>query len=244
MKTLNIALLGYGKMGKEIEKIALGRQHQIIARIDTAADWEKFQETLLTADVAIDFSTPGSAVDNIKRCFERNIPIVVGTTGWDARKEEVMSLCKEKSQAIFTSSNFSIGVYLFMATARFLSQKIAPLDGEYSASIEETHHIHKLDKPSGTAITLAENVMEVLTDYREWQLKEANIPSKGVLPITSLREGETVGRHELVFDSDIDTIQLIHNAKSRQGFALGAVKAAEWIVGKKGCFQMKDMLGF
>lgn len=244
MNTLHIALLGYGKMGKEIEKIALERNHHIVTRIDREEDWESQADNLIQTDVAIDFSTPGSAVENIRHCFEKNIPIVVGTTGWDSHKEEIIALCQSHNQALFTSSNFSIGVYLFMATARYLSEKMG-MQGNYAARIDETHHIHKLDKPSGTAITLAETVIQSIPAYQQWETCEnAQASMPPTLPIRSFREGEVVGRHQLIFESDIDQIEITHNAKSRKGFALGAVKAAEWLIGRKGYFQMKDMMGF
>lgn len=265
MKQLQIALLGYGKMGKEIEKTALERNHSIIAFIDNEQDWQEKASLLAQADVAIDFSTPSAAPGNIERCFQHHLPIVVGTTGWDKAMPEIRERCLAESQSLFTASNFSIGVYIFMATARFLSSKMEQ-QSAYHASIEEIHHIHKLDKPSGTAITLAKNVMDCHSRYKDWQLEErpvlatqdgqeagrcpgnAQIPCPavpdGLLPIVSLREGETVGTHRLFFDSAIDTIELSHTAKSRQGFAVGAVMAAEWLPGKTGCFGMQDLLGF
>ena len=264
MKSLKIALLGYGKMGKEIEKAALGRNHSIIAIIDKEQDWRKEESRLAQADAAIDFSTPSAAPGNIGRCFDLHIPIVVGTTGWDKEMPAIRERCLAEGQSLFTASNFSIGVYIFMAAARFLSTKMATQTA-YRARIEEIHHVHKLDKPSGTAITLARNVLECDSRYKDWRLAEGNanpshegrqpVPGQagriplpgtadGILPILSLREGETVGTHRLFFESDIDSIELAHTAKSRRGFAWGAVMAAEWLPGKTGCFGMQDLLGY
>lgn len=263
MESLRIALLGYGRMGREIEKTAEERNHRIILRIDNEKDWTEYGCRLKEASIAIDFSTPASTVNNMLKCFEADIPVVVGTTGWDRERETIRKRCMEEGKTVFASSNFSIGVHLFMATARFLARQMEN-QPEYRAGIEETHHIHKLDKPSGTAVSLAQNIIASDRNYRRWELVEngntpnetlsspcssgkagsISLPSSGTLPIRSLREGEIVGVHRLFYDSDIDRIKLIHEAKSRKGFALGAVKAAEWVLGKKGFFGMDDMLGF
>lgn len=245
MTSLKIVLSGYGRMGKEIEKTALSRHHSILCRIDNELDWEKESEHIKTADAVIDFSAPSVAVSNINRCFDRNLPVVVGTTGWENFRESVEERCRKENQSLFVSSNFSIGVHIFLATARFLASKM-DAQPRYKVLIEETHHIHKLDKPSGTAISLAREVISELERYTDWKPveKKTDTYPPHTLPIESFREGETVGIHNLEFESEMDRIGLRHQAKSRQGFALGAVCAAEWLVGRKGSFSMKDMLGF
>lgn len=237
-RPLKIALSGYGRMGREVEKAALLRGHEIVCRIDKGEDWEKEMPALKGAQVVIDFSAPSCAAENIGKCFDLHLPVVVGTTGWDASRETLKARCIQERQALLAASNFSIGVYLFLAAAKFLAARMNA-QPQYAADIEETHHIHKLDKPSGTAITLAKEVCGEMKRYSDW--KE--------LPIESLREGEVFGIHTLEFDSDVDTLTLRHEAKSRQGFATGAVRAAEWLAsagaaGKCGWFGMKDMMGF
>ena len=246
MSSLNIVLLGYGRMGKEIEKAALARGHRVVATIDCQQDWKDRDKAIAEADVAIDFSIPSAAADNISRCFDLNLPVVVGTTGWQESLPSLQERCLREQHALFHSANFSIGVHIFMATARFLAQRMNPLP-DYTARIEETHHIHKLDKPSGTAIRLAENVAAELNRYEGWHLTQTpeDKPQNGRIPVESLRIGETVGTHRLIFESETDAIELVHTANSRRGFALGAVMAAEWLCNNKtGCFGMEDMLGF
>lgn len=233
-----MALSGYGRMGHEVEKIARGKGHEIVCILNHGEDWEKELPALRKAQVVVDFSEPSCAAANIGRCFDLHLPVVVGTTGWDASRETLQARCLREGQALMEASNFSIGVYLFMAAARFLAEKMN-VQPQYAASIEETHHIHKLDKPSGTAIALAKQVCGGMERYDDWKN----------LPIDSIREGEVFGIHALTFDSAVDTVTLRHEAKSRQGFAAGAVRAAEWLVGscgagKKGWFGMKDMMGF
>ena len=237
-QSLRIALSGYGRMGREVEKVACAKGHGIVCRINDGTDWEKALPALKEAQVVIDFSEPSCAAENIGRCFDLHLPVVVGTTGWDAARDALKARCIQEGQALMEASNFSIGVYLFMATARFLAEKMNA-QPQYAAGIEETHHIHKLDKPSGTAITLAKEVCGEMERYGDWKS----------LPITSFREGEVFGIHTLTFDSEVDTVTLRHEAKSRQSFAAGAVRAAEWLAatcagGKQGWFGMKDMMGF
>lgn len=226
---LRIALLGYGRMGKEVEAAALKQGHRIVARIDNERDWNE-ADALAQADVAIDFSIPDTAPQNISRCFDRKLPVVVGTTGWQHRLPEIKARCLREKQALFVSANFSIGVHIFMSAARFLAQKVNT-QGGYLPRIEEIHHIHKLDKPSGTALVLKQNVLPQLDGIQD-------------IDITSFREGETVGVHRLQLESDADTLELVHTAKNRGGLALGAVRAAQWLHGKTGFFGMEDMLGF
>lgn len=224
---MKIALLGYGKMGKAVEALALERGHSVGVTIDDEDDWMGKIESLRECDVAVEFSTPATVVGNIMRCFDMGMPVVVGTTGWYDQLESVVHDCQQREQALFVASNFSIGMNIMFELNRRLAQL---MDGreEYAASITETHHVHKLDAPSGTAISLANDMKEELGR---------------TVPITSIREGEVPGIHEVVYDSDIDTLTLRHSAKSRKGLALGAVLAAEFLEGKKGYYTMRDMLG-
>lgn len=229
-------------MGKEIEKVALSRGHEIVATIDNEEEWKLRKELFLNADVAIEFSTPGTVVDNILRCFESNMPIVVGTTGWNSRKEEIEQLCKENQQCMLASSNFSIGVNILFEINKHLARLMNKF--HYDVEITETHHIHKLDAPSGTAITLAEGVMEELDSKSNWSLN----PQKDTdLKITSIREGEIPGIHEVKYENEIDSLSISHSAKSRRGLAEGAVWAAEYIVNQKNMgnhrsFSMADLM--
>jgi 4-hydroxy-tetrahydrodipicolinate reductase len=259
---MKIALLGYGKMGKAIEALADERGHEVVVTIDDEDDWMDKLDDLRDCDVAIEFSTPATVVGNIMRCFDMDIPVVVGTTGWYDQLESVVHDCQQRGQALFVASNFSIGMNIMFELNRRLAQLMNGYE-EYEVSITETHHIHKLDAPSGTAITLANDIIEELDRKDEWQLRPgvradnkngiwADIKEsatdvlrrlkKDVVPITSIREGEVPGIHEVVYDSDIDTITLRHSAKSRQGLAIGALLAAEFIEDKKGYFTMKDLL--
>ncbi|SHJ41345.1 dihydrodipicolinate reductase [Arenibacter nanhaiticus] len=230
---MNIALFGYGKMGKMIEQIALNRNHTIVEKIDldtTDIDYSKI-------DVAIDFSMPNAAFSNIKSCLEHNIPIICGTTGWLKDYDKAVSLCKEKNGAFIYASNYSLGVNLFFELNSYLAKMMKQLK-EYNVSMEEIHHTQKLDAPSGTAITLAEGIIEE-TDYSGWQLDTAN---ENEIAITAKRIADVPGTHTVSYDSAVDSIEIKHTAHNREGFALGAVVAAEWIVGKKGVFSMKDVL--
>jgi len=238
---MKIALLGYGKMGKEIEKIALSKNYQIITKIDSNDDWEKNLEDLRKADVAIEFSTPNNVIDNILKCFECNIPVVVGTTGWNNKFEEIFEICKKLNQTIFYASNFSIGVNIFFEINKKVS-KLMNKFNDYNVMIEETHHLQKLDSPSGTAITLANDIISGIDKFDNWENSE-NYNEKS-LYIKSIRESDIVGIHKIVFESQHDRIELKHNAKNRKGFATGAITAAEFIFGKKGVFNMSDLLAF
>lgn len=237
---MKIALIGYGKMGKEIEQIALALKHEVVLKIDENNLADLTPSNLKKADVAIEFTTPKSAINNILKCFESDIPVVVGTTGWLDKLEQIKKTCNEKNQAFFYASNFSIGVNLFFKLNEYLTEmmKIHP---EYLASIEEIHHIHKKDAPSGTGITLAEGIIKNHGGLDKWVLGETGNP--GELPIYSKREGEVPGTHIVTYTSKVDEIKISHEAYSRKGFAEGAVHAAIWLVGKKGVFGMKDMLG-
>ena len=236
---MKIALLGYGKMGKEIEKIALSRNHTIILKIDIDNLDEKTVENLQKADVAIDFSNPSSAYDNIKICFEAGVPIVCGTTGWLDKHDEVVDYCKANEKTFFYASNFSVGVNLFFHFNKRLAQVMNNYD-DYTPEMEEIHHIHKLDAPSGTAITLAEDLIENHEGIDKWELNETT--SKKSLKINAVREGEVPGTHIVSYKSDIDCIEIKHVAHNRKGFATGAVLAAEFSKDRIGVYSMHDLM--
>ncbi len=230
---MNIALFGYGKMGKAIERIALERGHKIIAKIDQSSDHTNFD----LIDVAIDFSTPDAAYSNIKQAIDHTTPIISGTTGWLKKYDEIVSYCQQKNGSFLYASNFSLGVNLFFSLNKYLASLIQGFG--YDTTIIETHHTQKLDAPSGTAISLAEQILP-FTDKKQWGL-QTNNPDE--LPIISKRIDKVTGTHQIIYSSAIDEIEIIHTAKNRKGFALGAVLAAEYIVNKKGIFTMNDVLG-
>ncbi len=230
---MKIALLGYGKMGKEIEKIALERGHEIVLRKTEYNDYSGLEH----ADVAIDFSIPTAATENISTCFEHNIPVVSGTTGWLEHYNDMTALCEEKNGAFLYGSNFSVGVNLFFELNSYLAKLMANIK-EYKVSMEEIHHTQKLDAPSGTAISLAQGIIAE-TDYEQWTMDSAK---ENQIYIDAKRIEDVPGTHSVFYKSTVDEIEIKHTAFSRQGFALGAVIAAEWILGKKGIFTMKDVL--
>ena len=230
---MKFALLGYGKMGKAIEQIALERGHEIVCKIDINLAEGKLQG----ADAAINFSIPNAAVDNITSALHQSVPVVCGTTGWLDAFPQVTQTAMENNTAFLYASNFSVGVNLFFKLNKILAQIMHP-QKEYSVSMQETHHIHKLDAPSGTAISLAEGIIEN-TDLKQWKMNEG---TKDSITIQSYRKGEVPGTHNVKYESLIDEITIEHKAYNRIGFAQGAVIAAEWIVGKKGVFKMDDVL--
>lgn len=238
---MKIALIGYGRMGHEIEKIAIERGHEIVSIIDkdNQADFDSPQ--FKSADVAIEFSIPSSALDNYKKCFAAGVPVVAGTTGWLDNIEDVKSMCKNGDNTFFYASNYSIGVNIFFILNKYLA-KIMNNYPNYNVKMEETHHIHKLDAPSGTAITLAEGLIENIDSKKSWNLE--NERNNEDIAIHCIREGEVPGIHEIVYESEVDTLSIKHDAKSRKGFALGAVIAAEFVKDKKGFLGMNDMLKF
>lgn len=236
---MKIALIGYGKMGKEIEKIVLSKGHEVVLKFDENNKADFTVENLKKADVAIEFTTPESAVNNIFKCFEANLPVVCGTTGWLKRFDEVKQLCTDKKQAFFYASNYSIGVNLFFKLNEHLAKLMKPYSN-YVPSMEEIHHIHKKDAPSGTAITLAEGLIKNHGNIQHWALAED--AKAGDLPIKAKREDEVPGTHTISYTSDCDKITITHEAFNRKGFAEGAVVAALWLVGKKGVFGMNDLL--
>ena len=240
---MKIILLGYGKMGHEVEKIALQRGHEIIARIDKDKDSEtlRLRDSETHETVAIEFSTPATALSNINLCFDMNIPVVCGTTGWYEHLNEVKTLCEKKNQALFYAPNFSIGMNIVFMLNKQLAKITEKYD--YKLSLTETHHIHKIDKPSGTAVRLAEDIIENNNNYNSWQLTTDNeqLTINNVLPIEAIREGDVFGIHEVKAESNCDVIHVRHEAFSREGFATGAVIAAEFLLGKKGIFTMNDL---
>ena len=238
---MKIALIGYGKMGKTIEQIALIRGHQIVSIVDINNPEEFQSANFKSADVAIEFTTPATAFDNYMKSFAAGVPVVSGTTGWLDRIGEIKEKCEKEGKTFFYASNFSIGVNIFFALNKYLA-KIMNNFPSYNISMTETHHIHKLDAPSGTAITLAEGIIENVDRKDRWTLETAEQPTD--LPIHAIREGEVPGIHEVTYESDVDYISIKHDAKSRAGFALGAVVAAEFTAGKKGFLGMDDMLKF
>ena len=230
---MKIALLGYGKMGKAIEAIAIERDHEIVLKISSASE----NYTLQNCDVAIDFSLPSSAVANISKCLESGVPIISGTTGWLDDYDNVISLCNSKNGTFLYASNFSLGVNIFFELNKTLAKLMAKLP-QYKVDVEEIHHTQKLDAPSGTAITLAKDIIEA-TNYENWTL---DTPKPNEIGITAKRIENVPGTHDINYKSEVDSIQIKHTAHSRKGFALGAVIAAEFIHDKKGVFTMKDVL--
>lgn len=239
---MKIAIIGYGKMGRLIEKIALSRGHEIVAVIDKDNTTDLRAEPFLGADVAIEFSTPATGYKNIIACFEGGIPVVSGTTGFSSSLPELKAMCEKGEGTLLHATNFSIGVNIFRALNRYLASVMNDFPS-YKPYLTEIHHIQKLDHPSGTAITLAEELAQSHFATNGWHEPLAGVQHDSAsLPVNSVREGEVPGTHTISWVSDVDTISITHSAKSREGFALGAVKAAEWIFGKKGYFTMSQML--
>ncbi len=227
---MKIALIGYGKMGHAIEDLAVGKGHKILCTVDNAAELNDKEALVAASDVAIEFSTPNTATANIEHCLRQHVPVVCGTTGWYDNYDEVIALCRQNDGTIFTATNFSIGMNIMFAINERLAELMHGRD-DYRVSITETHHIHKLDAPSGTAISLRQQIAPRLG------------VSESTIDIESIREGEVPGTHVVRYDSDIDTITISHEAHSRKGLAAGALMAAEFVCGKKGIFTMKDLLG-
>jgi len=233
---MKVLLIGYGKMGKTIEAIAKERGHSIAGIVDNHNELASFSGQ---ADVAIEFSQPEAAIDNLKFCFDKNIPVVCGTTGWLDHKSEIESYCLQKNGGFFYASNFSLGVNLFFKLNERLAQMIRPYP-DYSVSLDETHHTQKKDAPSGTAITLAEGIMKNQPLIKEWHLGETSNPA--AIVIRAHRVDPAPGTHTVTYHSEIDDIEITHTAHSRKGFAQGAVVVAEWMVSRKGIYSMDDFL--
>ena len=238
---MKIALIGYGKMGKTIERIALGRGHKIVSVIDVDNLDDFDSEAFKSADVAIEFTVPQVAVSNIKRAFKSNVPIVCGTTGWTEALPELKKIIETEGKTLFWSSNFSLGVNIFMAVNKYLAGIMNQFPN-YNVEMTEVHHTQKLDAPSGTAITLAEGIIEKLDRKDSWTKEIETKPNE--MAIKSIREGQVPGIHTIRYESEVDSIEITHDAKSREGFALGAVVAAEFTAGKKGLLGMNDLFNF
>jgi len=248
---MNIALLGYGKMGKIIEKIATDRKHNIVLKIDHDNQHELTAENLKNADVVIEFTTPASVLNNIRHCFDAGVPIVVGTTGWYEHLDQVKQNCVDTGSTLLYGSNFSVGVNIFF----HINRKLAKLMNDYAyydVQVEEIHHTQKLDSPSGTAITIAEGIIDNLDRKKEWinvltaegnDADESSLKNEQVL-IESFRIDSVPGTHTVIYDSEVDTLEFKHTAHNRNGFALGAVLAAEWVHNKKGFFSVQEMFNF
>jgi 4-hydroxy-tetrahydrodipicolinate reductase len=238
---MHIALIGYGKMGKMIEETAVQRGHVIVLKIDKDNGDDFTKEKLAPADVAIEFTAPDSAYENVKRCIDFGTPIVSGSTGWNQHLDELKGYCLQKSGTFLHASNFSIGVNIFFEINKRLAQLMAS-QPEYDVNLKEIHHTQKLDKPSGTAVTLAEDILKHVTRKKIWTIEKVDNPAQ--LLITTERVDPAPGTHHVKYNSAVDDIEIIHTAHNRKGFALGAVMAAEFIHDKKGIFTMKDVLGF
>lgn len=238
---MNIAIIGYGKMGKEIEKVAREKGHQIPLIIDIHNQEDLNKKNLEKVDVAIEFTTPQSVIQNLYQCFEADVPVVTGSTGWNDKKEEVENHCRTNGKTLFHASNFSIGVNVLFKLNEYLAKLMNNLE-QYNVEIEETHHTQKLDSPSGTAITLATSLISNIERKKDWEENTKN--QADMLNIIAKRIENVFGIHTIRYESDVDTIELTHSAKSRKGFASGAVIAAEFIQGKTGVFNMNDVLQF
>lgn len=241
---MKIALLGYGKMGKIIEETAISRGHSIVLKVNSANSGSFTDAELQQADVAIEFTRPDAVLANMNRCLDTNVPVVVGTTGWYDSLPGMMEACQKANGTIFHASNYSIGVNLFFRLNEKLAELMKPFP-EFEPSLEEIHHVHKLDAPSGTGITLANGLLSKLDRKKTWKLYHETAPATSPaneLPIISKRVGEVPGTHTITFTSPIDRVSITHEAFNRKGFALGAVIAAEWVHSRKGVFTMNDML--
>jgi len=238
---MKIALIGYGKMGKTIERIALERGHKIVSVIDVGNLDDFDSEAFKSADVAIEFTIPKVALSNYRRAFASGVAVVSGTTGWSEELPQLKKEIEEGGKTLFWSSNFSLGVNIFMAANKYLA-KIMNSFPNYNVEMTEVHHTQKLDAPSGTAITLAEGILENLDRKTVWTKETESSPNE--MAIKSIREGLVPGIHTIRYESEVDSIEITHDAKSREGFALGAVVAAEFTCGKKGLLGMQDMLKF
>lgn len=240
---MNIALIGYGKMGKAIEKVAEERGHKVvlICNSELSVHYADFTDV----DLAIEFTEPGLAVGHIEFCIEQNIPVVVGTTGWYDQLEEVSDKVNSNNGSLLHATNFSIGVNIFFEINKKLAELMSTTN-EYKVSVEETHHLQKLDSPSGTSISIADDILSNNTNYMSWVLGKNEVPfsNRNQFPLTSYRKPDVPGHHKVSYNSEIDRIEISHEAHNRKGFALGAVIAAEYLINQKGVFQMKDVLKF
>ncbi len=237
---LKIAIVGYGKMGQEIEKYAPHSGCSVVAIIDNAQDWEKHEASLKQADVAIEFTSPGVVTDNLKRLMDMQLAVVTGTTGWSAKLPEIAQYCQQRNGSVFYASNFSVGVHLFFALNRYLADLMADYPS-FWPTLEETHHTQKLDAPSGTAITMLEDIIKINHGIKDWKFASEK-PTKDEIAVIAHRIEGVTGTHKLVYESAIDSISIEHKAHNREGFARGALMAARWLKDKKGIFTMNDLL--
>ena len=228
-------------MGKEIEKVAKERKHEVVAIIDAEEDWIDEADNIAKAEVAIEFSTPETTISNVMLCFKNDLPVVLGSTGWYDRLEEIKNYCKDNHKTLLYSPNFSIGVNVFFKLNQELARLMNNFD-EYDVSLEETHHVYKQDSPSATALKLVNDLINTLNRKEKWLKSSISNPNE--IEVKSFREGNIPGIHVVTYESDCDIIEIKHSALNRRGFALGAVKSAEWIIGKTGVFEMKDILNF
>jgi len=244
---MNIALIGYGKMGQIIEKFAIDRNHEIVLIVDENNREQVTVEELQQADVAIDFSTPNAVLENIAFCFKANVPVIIGTTGWYEKLDDIKEQCLANNHTLMYGSNFSIGVNIFFHINKLLAKAMNPYK-QYEVQVEEIHHTHKLDAPSGTAITIAEGILENYDSKSTWINnvigEDETIPKNDQLLIESHRLEDVPGTHTVLYSSEVDQIEFKHTAHSRSGFALGAVIAAEWLNDKTGFYNVKDMFKF
>lgn len=236
---MKLAIIGYGKMGKEVEKIAVSRGHEVIFKLNRLQFESLSKEDFLKVDVAIEFTNPDSVIANLEKCFNAQVPVVTGSTGWYDQFENVKNKCLQNNSALFYASNFSIGVNIFFKLNEHLAALMKP-HTDYKVSMEEAHHIHKKDAPSGTAITLAKGIISNRDDLKNYSIEETN--DESIIPIKIIREGEIPGTHTINYHSLTDEIEITHKAFNRSGFAFGAVMAAEFLIGKRGVFSMKDLL--
>tara|TARA_Y100000385_G_C13102122_1_gene645226 strand:- start:2189 stop:2911 length:723 start_codon:yes stop_codon:yes gene_type:complete len=236
---MNVALIGYGKMGKTLERLLKEKNHTVVGIVDFENS-NRIEENLEEADVAIEFSTPKTAYNNIAVCIRNNVPVVSGTTGWLDQIDDIKKLVTEHEGAFFYASNYSIGVNIFFEVNRYLAQLMNQFP-QYDVLMEEVHHTEKKDSPSGTAITIAEGILSNIDKKSNW--KENAIPKSDTLPIYAKRIGKVFGDHEVQYHNEVDTLKISHKAFGREGFAHGAISAAEWLLDKKGVFGMNDMLG-
>lgn len=239
-KKIKIAIIGYGKMGHEIERFATSMNMDIVSIVDNPDDWQNFKNELKTADVAIEFTSPAVVTENIMKLMDLGVPVVTGTTGWMKKLPEIQRYCEESNGSLFYASNFSIGVNLFFAVNKYLAKLMSQYP-EYMISAEETHHTQKIDAPSGTAISMLEDILKENDFYSGWKLTGEN-PSPDEIPVEAHRLEGVTGTHIVNYTSPIDTISLKHEAFNREGFAMGALMAAVWLKGKKGIFTMNDLL--
>ena len=236
---MKFAIIGYGRMGREIEAAAIKRGHEIVIRVDKNNIDDLKSEGFKTADVALEFTTPATAAKNIISCFDAGIPVVSGTTGWTDKLEEIKQLCLKNDQAFFHASNFSIGVNIMFKLNLWLADVMNRFP-DYRVSLSEVHHIHKIDAPSGTAVTLADGILQKIERKRKWENEESADPD--ILPVISERKGEVPGTHLIKYASEFEILEVSHRALSRSVFASGALLAAEYLAGKKGVFNMDDLI--